>query len=221
MPAHPFPPWLRAYIAAVRTAPDSGTFKKDPEDAWHEEMFSGMDDCMCESPSDSLVVVFGDGRTERYEMYCSTTSRVRPDTTRKLRLDDISRHMLVSRWDALRLQYCPNPYGCGDVPRSYWHTGIRRLVDSTWVKAYMDPRHLADSLKVLIERVRDPDPMVEILVTLQVRDRVTERITVDSVGARYAELADTLAARGLTERVPLADGRHQFRLIAFNFFLEK
>ena len=219
---------LRAYVAALRAAPDTGAIPNDPEDIWNDPLFAGFDSifsrfdaCGCSSPSDSLEVELRDGRKEKYRMYCSDARRVRPDTTLRLRIDDINMSMLDSRWEALRLQYCPKRYGCGGVPRAGWRTGIRRRVDSAWVAAYQAPKKLGDSLVHLLEQAKDPDPQVELLVTLHVRDGVAERIVVDSVGARYAELADTLAARGLSGRVGLDDGAHQYRLIAFNYFLER
>lgn len=105
-------------------------------------------------------------------------------------------------------------------PRPSWWFGIQRMVDSTWVEAYlMKHSGLGDSLESPLEQEESPDPRVEIRVTLHVRKGITERITVDSVGPRYAGLAATLANRGLDPGVPLADGAYPLRLIGFNFFL--
>jgi hypothetical protein len=214
-------PNLRKYIRALHSARDIDSSKpadtSDPRDA---NPF--LDDCMCESPSDSIEVTWKDGRREKYQMYCSEVLRVHPDTSRRLRVDEIVGSKLVSRWESLRARYCPNRYGCSDITRAYWRYGIEKRIGVDWVESQFVLTRLADELIVMLDSVPNPDPEVEILLTVQVKDGKAQIIAIDSVGGKYADLARRLAASGAADGYfEPESGPQRFRLIAFNYFLEK
>jgi hypothetical protein len=91
------------------------------------------------------------------------------------------------------------------VPELYRHVRWKQILDS------------------LLEVEPNPEPQVEMQVTVRLKAGKVEGITVDSVGRRYAALADTLAAWGGRNGVfpGIKDSAYRLKFVAFNYSLEK
>jgi hypothetical protein len=202
---------LERVIRTARSAP------RDPADP---EAFG---DCMCESPTDSLLLDLADGRREAYVLYCSTLLRDSASGPAPARLPEVQRYQLVARWDLLRQEHCPKGYGCHDgPPPARWRDHEERWEDTAWKDSYGGFERIADEMVRMLEEREDRASEMSLRVTVEVKDGTWSVASLDSVAPDRRALAEEWIARlhAKDRKVPQIDHTLILRLTFWNVLNE-
>jgi hypothetical protein len=209
--------YIKTIRAAEQPAPKTPTAKG--KKSLVDEMLDG---CMCDSPSDSLEIRTGEGRIEKYEIYCSSARRVLSGDSHPLELAERQINIQSNRWQAIRFKYCPKDFGCSDSRPPNWHFTI----ESPLADRYSDEHHRLNQFGLTFGHVLDSSkvgiPTVPIVFTYHAKNGKITDMAIDSLDPKFAEIGRSFIRntldRPITRRGPDSG---TVKITAYNAWFEK
>ncbi len=147
-----------------------------------------LDDCMCDSPSDSLEIRFEGGRREKYLYYCDDIRALGSGDPLALDLSERDQEIQSNRWHAIRNRFCPRAYGCSDSKPPSWGFFIVSPGAEKYSDRYETFQELGWRWARILDSSRIAVPRVDMVITYHARGKEIRDVVIDSLDGKYAYL---------------------------------